>query len=80
MNIQSGILDVRNIEVLSFPALDMNQVDGEASPEKSNRQVLVRTACALVEIDKMFALVLRSSTNQGRRGILLFDLAFLSPA
>ncbi len=50
-----------NTEVLPFPSLDVDQVDGETSPEKSNCQVLVGTTSALVEADEMFPLVLRLS-------------------
>lgn len=68
-----------NIEVFPLLALDVNQIYHETPSGKSNREVLIRAARAPIEIDEMLALVLRSSTDQGRRGILLIVTSISSP-
>jgi hypothetical protein len=57
----------------------MDQIDGETPPEESDSQILVGAAVALIEVDEMLSFVLRPSTDQGRRGILLMVTSNSSP-
>jgi hypothetical protein len=46
-----------NIEVLSLFALNVNQIDGYASPKDPDRQILISATNALVEVHEMFPFI-----------------------